>query len=189
MPENARKFRIELGINLNATTIAHTDPTKQLYPLQNAPIRLQPHRQTSPDWWTRFEPGDELTFRLVDITNLAQPNPGEFDFEAQMTFHCTDPATGFEVQPLTEPAGVWTVDSKVESRKSPVYSPTVALPTRDIVPMYSSRGPHSVVLAACASDPFRFEFAGEVVAMINGERRCYVFDPEIIVSDARGPNR
>lgn len=187
MPGKTRKFRVELGINLNATTIAHTDPAKKLYPLQNAPIRLRGN-QTLPAWWTRFEPDDEIIFRLVDITNLENPNPGEFGFEAQLELTGTDPTTGSRVQPLTEPPGVWKVSPKVENLTSPVYSPKVALPTRAIYPENSSGPHHSVVLAGIDNSPFRFEFAGEVNAEINGEVRRYIFDPEIIVSDAGGSN-
>jgi len=188
MEKRNRKFRIELGMNLNATTFPHTDPAKQLYPLQNAPIRLTKQNKASPAWWTRFRPGDEFIFRLVDITNVESPNPGEFGFKAEVKFGCTDPNTGDKVQPFTEPPGVWRVSSKVESHRSPVYSPDVALPTRGIYPEHSSGPHHSVVLAQIDSSPFRFEFSGEVIAEVGGVRRRFLFDPEIIISDAGGPN-
>ena len=184
MVMKARQFRIELGINLNAAPIKGSALSSKLYSLQNAPIDMSHPGSPTPVWWTRFEPGDEFTIRLVDITILKGPTPDPFNFMADISFNGTDPSTGSEVQPLTEPAGAWTVSSTVESLPSPVYSPNQALPTRTIYPENSSGPDGRVTLAAAGSYPFRFEFSGEVTVEIDGHTRHYVFDPEMIICDA-----
>lgn len=185
-----RRLRIELGINLNATTMTKTDPKKRLFPLQNTLVDIT-ENEPKPLWYSQIRSGDELSFRLVDITDLSRPDTPPCR-PACVSLVFSAPTTGDSCNPFEQTILEWKVDRTATERFSPVYSTVTGkkLPTWDLV--WRGEGGQGwqrrpVTLAALGRDRYRcFEMSMALVVDRERELRDahFVFDPEMIVSES-----
>ena len=66
-----RIFRVELGINLQAAPVPQTNPNMRIVPLQKARgDGTDGEDQAKPAWYAHLGIGDEISFRVVDISKL-----------------------------------------------------------------------------------------------------------------------
>lgn len=183
---NPRKLCIELGINLDAAPITCTDPAKNLFPLQNALLDVTDDGRPKPLWYSQLRSYDELSFRLVDITDLLDPQtPASRPTTVKIRF--ADPVTGKPLDPFEQAVSGWKLDPTSTLRFSPVYSAPAGrdLPTWNLLWQSGNTwhdGP--LTLAATGQAPFRgFEMSMALEVHRGSEVSHYVFDPEMIVSE------
>ncbi len=199
-PEN-KKFRVELGINLHAASVPQTNPNMRIFPLQNALIDITDGDQedAAPAWYSRLGTGDEISFRLVDISNLRAPSiEPDYPLFALAEFYFNNPMTGRPANPFTEKVIEWRFSDRLEDGPSPVYSldPAHRLPTWDLIGRNGAGDDFEALHFADFStlgdrshgddDPekFRaFELTVAIKMVRDGWVNHYVFDPEMIVSE------
>ena len=187
-----RKLRVELGINLHAAPIPQTNPNMRIFPLQNALIDVTDPGDPKPHWYTCLRSADELSFRLVDISDLREvTEEPDYPEVALAEFYFTNPTTGQTSNPFTENIVKWKIgDRHEEDLQSPVYSvgSAMELPTWDFIALdHLDNEFPTLELASCA--PLKFQaFELAVVLKINrdGFINQYVFDPEMIVDEFEG---
>lgn len=192
-PEN-KKFRVELAINLHSAPIPQTNPNMRIFPLQNALIEITEgdDNHTKPAWYSRLGTGDEISFRLVDISNLRAPSyEPDYPRLALAELYFNNPTTGQAANPFTETIVDWRLSDRLEDRPSPVYSldSTHQLPTWDLLGRNASGQELGSLqfakFAECTDEgKFRaFELTVVFKMVREGWVNHYVFDPEMIVSE------
>jgi hypothetical protein len=192
-PAMSRHFRFELGFNRSAAPItapvapSMVPPSEgpPLYPLQGALILLG---SDAPAWCTFFVGGDMLSFRLVDITNLQQPDPkAATPSGVAMAFR--DPDTGTPARPFIGDPGSWSLrDANAVMRWSPPYSRSSSqlLPTWDLQAKVGQTEQDQFGFSPVASGFSSCELSVGTRIVRPGEAETevsYVFDPEIIIGD------
>ena len=73
MPTNTpspRLFLLELGFDCEAAPILGTDEQDRIFPLQHALVDVTEPNAPKPAWYTKMRPGDQVSMRLLDISNL-----------------------------------------------------------------------------------------------------------------------
>lgn len=194
-----KKYRVELGINLHAATVPQTNPNLRIFPLQNALVDITAGDldDATPAWYSRLRVGDEISFRLVDISRLRVPETEpDYPSFALAQFYFGNPTTGQSANPFTENVIEWRFSDRLEDRPSPVYSlaPDHHLPTWDLVGRnaaeeeFESLHFADIATRCEGSDDenvrFRaFELTVVIRMMRDGWVNHYVFDPEMIVSE------
>lgn len=187
---SSKKFRVELGINLHAATIPKTNPNMRLFPLQNALIDVTAgERKAKPAWYSRLHVGDEISFRLVDLSSLRVPET-ELDYPdmavAELLF--SDPVSGRFANPFAQKVVEWRIADKIKERKSPVYGQEAGqrLPTWNLHG-YTARGRKlkSLTFAKCPNGTLcrAFELTVVLKSVVGAWVNHFVFDPEMIVSE------
>ena len=104
-----KTYRVDLGINLHAAPVPQTNPNMRIFPLQNALIDVTGgEEKAKPAWYSHLGIGDTISFRLVDITHLRNP---ELDTQlpelAIAEFYFNNPVTGQAAEPFTESVAYW----------------------------------------------------------------------------------
>lgn len=188
MKNKNKKFRVELGLNLHAAPVPQTNANMRIFPLQNALIDIT-GGQNKPAWYSRLGTGDEISFRLVDISSLRAPtHKSDYPSLALAEFYFNNPATGLPTNPFTEEVVHWRLSDPLDDCLSPVYSvpQEQLLPTWDFVAL-SRQGEEfeSLKFADCAEhQQFRaFELTVAIKMLSEGWVNHYVFDPEMIISE------
>lgn len=188
-----KKFRVEIGINLNAAPVPLTNPNLRIFPLQNALIDITDGEAAAvPAWYSRLGTGDEISFRLVDTSNRGVGDSGgsggaEYPQLVLTEFLIKDPKTGQAKNPFTEEVVDWRLTAPVDDCPSPVYSLSDEnLPAWDFVG-YNRDGEQlsSMKFAECGEgETFRaFELTVIIRMLSGGWVNQYVFDPEMIISE------
>ena len=192
-PRN-RKFRVELGINLHAAPVQQTNPNMRIFPLQNALIDITEgdNGGAKPAWYSRLGTGDEISFRLVDISNRRAQSCGpDYPSFALAEFYFNNPTTGQPANPFAEAVVDWRFSERLDDQPSPVYSlsPEQQLPTWNFIGR-SAEGEELESLhfaefsGRSEGEPFRaFELTVAIKMVREGWVNHYVFDPEMIVSE------
>ena len=162
----------------------------EVYPLQGQLVRIGRNcDDQSPAWCTSFSEGDSLAFRLVDITDLRNPQ-SDLGAPKDPRLSFRDSMDGSVVDPFFEEVRCWGL-GKAFQQWSPVFSRDRlhVLQTWDIKVQVTGLNSTLHVLDGLRFaekkdvDFSCFELSvGVTVARIDGERRPYVFDPECIVS-------
>lgn len=192
-----KKFRVELGLNLHAAPIPQTNPNMRIFPLQNALIDIT-DEENKPAWYSRLGTGDEISFRLVDISGLRLPSssPPDYPNFALVEFLFNDPATGQPSNPFTDEIVKWRISDRLEEDcPSPVYSLPLEhpLPTWDFVAdNHQGEELKSLTLVDCEEGQTCRVFELTVAIKMlqpDGWVNQYVFDPEMIVSDSAGEGK
>ena len=189
-----KTFRVELGINHYAAPVPQTNPNLRVFPLQNALIEFgESAEDYKPAWYSRLGIGDEISFRLVDISSLRVPShePDYPGLGIAELYFC-NPLTGETAHPFTQRIAEWSLSERLEDQVSPVYSlnPEHRLPTRNII-AHTFGGQEQSSLTFSDFDPlegneqpFRaFELTVALKMKVDGWTNHYVFDPEMIVSE------
>ena len=182
-----RRLRVELGINLDAKTMTKTDPDKRLFPLQDALVDIT-EEWPKPFWYSHLRPHDRVSFRLVDITDLSRPRPrAQPCCPTSVHLAFSDPTSGDSCNPFEQKIQGWKVDSTSTRRLSPVYSMATGdkLPTWDLLWQGEDgwqSGP--VTLAALGQVRYRCFEMSMALAVQRDSIDCFVFDPEMIVSES-----
>lgn len=185
-----RKFRMEIGINLQAATLPRTNPNMRLFPLQHALVEVSEDGKEGPAWITRLRARDQLSFLLVDTTGLfrghtrelAQPSLGLVEFLF------TNPNSGRQENPFEEGITSWEVAELAMPRVSPVYSHPAdeLLPTRQLYAL-SREGRRDEWLTLAPFQPGEGPRLVELTVALRLERGGwtdqFIFDPEMIISD------
>lgn len=189
-PNQPRHYRLELGINLNAATIPRTNPNMRLFPLQDALVDITDLETPKAAWYSQLAPGDTMTFRLLDISNLSESTePIEtYPSVALADFIFTDPNSGESSNPFVEQVTRWQFARESESHWSPPYSRR-----RDQSLMSwgihaeDSAGttlPHVTLAAPETGRNERFTNLAVVIwTRRQGFIDQFIFDPEMIVGD------
>ena len=194
-PKN-KTFRVELGINLHAAPVPQTNPNMRIFPLQNALIHITKNGEAKPAWYSHLGVGDEISFRLVDISNLRAPSQEpDYPSFALAEFYFNNPVTGRPANPFAEDIVEWRFSDRLEDQMSPVYSlnPSHRLPTWDLVgrntageDIESMHFADITELTESSDDQvvFRaFELTVAIKMLREGWVNHYVFDPEMIISE------
>jgi hypothetical protein len=162
----------------------------RLFPLQNALGEVTPEGGLVPAWYSRLCSGDEMSFRLVDISDLAGASCPAYPGLALLEFIFTDPRTGAPRSPFSDPPAAWKISPDCRQELSPVYSrfPGQELPTWDILAVDAVGGEESSVrLAAVPPGDFRTFGLSVVLKMQrDGWTDQFIFDPEMIVGGTDG---
>ncbi len=185
-----RKFRIELGINLFAAPVPMTNPNLRIFPLQNALIDISGGKRAArPAWYSRLNTGDEISFRLVDLSSARVPDhQPEYPEMALVEFLFNDPMTGQPTNPFTERIAEWQISNRRKNRWSPVYSQSrdEKLPTWNLYPC-NVEGTKLKKLRFAECDEGESCRAVELTVAIklphDGWIDHFVFDPEMIISE------
>ena len=193
-PEENKTFRLELGINLHAAPVPQTNPNMRIFPLQNALIDTT-DGDMKPAWYSRLGIGDEISFRLVDISNR-RGGPYEPDYPdlALAEFYFNNPSTGRPANPFTEEVVGWQFSKRLDDQHSPVYSLNEEhlLPSWDLIARSSDGQQHETLKFAAFQQPaddecddsFRaFELTVAIKMVKEGWVNHFVFDPEMIISE------
>lgn len=188
----ATEYRVELGINLKAATMPRTNPNMRLFPLQDALVNVTDADSPKPAWYTGLKPGDTMTFRLVDISNLSQSDGPMASYPTLVLadFIFTDPNLGNNVSPFVEQVTGWTFGER-QLLPSPAYSlnPDQKLLSWDICPENANGATHRRVELAKPKKGDRQRFVNLAVviwAKRDGFIDQFIFDPEIIINEADG---
>ena len=198
MKPTPKKFRVELGINLHAAPVPQTNPNMRIFPLQNALIDITDGDgpdNASAAWYSHLSTGDEISFRLVDITNLRVPeHEPTYPSIALAEFYFNNPNTGQSANPFEEEVVGWRFSDRLEDQKSPAYSlnPDHLLPTWNLIGR-NADGENLEVLRFAdfttygdseERTKFRaFELTVAIKVIEDGWVNHYVFDPEMIISE------
>ncbi|MEM9553499.1 MAG: hypothetical protein AAGC60_04520 [Acidobacteriota bacterium] len=208
MSPNPRRFRIELALDLHSAPIPNVNPNMRIFPLQNALIDFS-HGDDAPRpaWYTNLAIGDELSFRLVDITTRRIPwDSPDYPRLVVAEVYFTNPNTGLRAHPFTEDVREWHLSEPLERQPSPVYSVATnrPLPTWNLVAVntagetvetleiagFDALGPsvsrpddHDDSLEGDRVRYRAFELAVILRMQHNGWVNHYVFDPQMIVSE------
>lgn len=192
MKAETKKFRVELGINLHAAPVPQTNPNMRIFPLQNALIDVtRGEAHARPAWYAHLGIGDEISFRVVDISNLRMPElEPEYPHYALAEFYFNNPMTGRPDNPFTEKVVDWRFSERLDDCVSPAYSlrDTHRLPTWDLIARGADGEPiDSLVFADFRKPEDRghraFELTVAIKMVKDGWVNHYVFDPEMIVSE------
>lgn len=192
MADTPSIFRLELGINLNSAIISRTKPEHRLFPLQNALIDItNGENAAGPSWYTRIQAGDQLWFRLVDISNLKQTQPATPPAHpAEIEFIFTEPQTGAPSSPFVDTPVSWQISNQAQRRTSPVYSlvPGQELATWDVYGLSATREqiPSTTFAEVSGFQAFELSVTLGVERNNDGSLDQFVFDPEMIVSERSG---
>ncbi len=198
MKRTSKKFRIELGINLHAAPVPQTNPNMRIFPLQNALVDIT--RGEAPEharaaWYSHLRAGDEICFRIVDISSLRVPgHEPNYPSMALAEFYFNNPVTGRPANPFEEDVVEWRFSDRLEDQRSPVYSLNAEhlLPTWDLVGRSGAGEEYETLKFADFSTleeveghhKFRaFELTVAIKMADGGWMNHYVFDPEMIVSE------
>ncbi len=190
-PKN-KTFRVELGINLHAAPVPQTNPYMRIFPLQNALIDIiKGEDQAKPAWYAHLGIGDTISFRVVDISNLRQPDrETKYPDIALAEFYFNNPLTGKPANPFTKRVVDWRFSDR-RSCFSPPYclDESVQLPSWDLDGFDAAGEPIKTLRFADfekaeAGEGFRaFELTVAIKTASDGWINHYVFDPEMIVSE------
>lgn len=190
-----RRFLLELGFDLEAAPILGTPADAHVYPLQHALVDMTDESRPKPAWYTKMQPTDLVTMRLLDITDLEHGtwDSGHQDrVPAPETIHVTTTHPKDRDQRLsvlTEPAQ-WYAKYLVRGVKSPVFS------TEDqefvgweLYPYPGNSRPGVV----CSIPAGRRILMAELSMLITLDRypeKRFVFGPEMIVGpQSTGPGK
>ena len=190
-----RRFLLELGFDLEAAPILGTPADAHLYPLQHALVDVTDASEPKPAWYTKMQPKDLVSMRLLDITDLEH---GTWDSGQQRrvpapeTIHVTTTHPrdrDQRVSVLTETA-TWYAKYVVRGVKSPVFS----IEDQTFVGWELYPYPGSSRLGEVREIPAGSRLlAAELSMLITLDRypeKRFVFDPEMIVGpQSTGPGR
>lgn len=185
-----KKFRVELGVNLHAAAIPKTNPNLRIFPLQNALVDVTAGNQAArPAWYSRLHGGDEMSFRLVDLSRLRVPErPLDYPDLVVAQFIFNDPVSGQFASPFVQRVSEWRISGRMKKRESPAYSQEDGqkLPTwnfhghtakgKKLKPLKLARCPKGTLCRA-------FELTVVLKSVVGDWVNHFVFDPEMIVSE------
>ena len=176
-------YRYELGFDQHAAPLRHTASDENLFPLQASLVDVT-KGQLKPAWVTKLSPGDSLSIRLLDISNLALgtgDDPERFPVPEPLSFSldCADPRDHSRTLDVFEPSvSEWAREPF--RGPSPVY--TTARQTFVGVDFRPTHGQILKVGALHHEAHLLVELSFRVVFGDGLLRRIYVHDPEMIVS-------
>ena len=186
-----RIFRVELGINLHAAPVPQTNPNMRIFPLQNALIDVTDgDDQPKPAWYAHLGIGDEISFRVVDISKLRGDGETEYPDLVLAEFFFNNPNTGRSVNPFDQEVISWRFADRGPDQPSPPYSlDGCEFPVWDMVPHNALGKPiESLEFADFPKAERGMGFRAYELTVVlklyrEGWVNHYVFDPEMIVSE------
>ena len=176
-------YRYELEFDRHAAPLRHTPPELRFFPLQAFLVDVTKGQQ-KPAWITKLSPGDTLTIRLLDISDLifgTATDDGDAETPVPKSFamHCTAPRNRSRRIDVFAP-------EITDWQRIPYRGPSTVFTTSrqefvgvDFVP------PHGMLLTV---RPFKetadmfVELGFHVIFEDGLLERNYVHDPEMIVS-------
>ncbi|MEM6454860.1 MAG: hypothetical protein AAF772_07165 [Acidobacteriota bacterium] len=192
---------IELGFDCNAGSINRMlgdDPNNpafshEVFPLQHAFVSEPDHVRARPMWGTQLQPGDQLAFRIFDLTRAALPvsrTIQPIDFQAHFRHpnrpdedhdifdgHCGPVASKqFKSLGLARSHAYGHFDRDTESKG--------CFPAWDL----AGAAAKAYRVAPCPKS-VRLQRAFMAISLeiqIGSKRRVYFFDPEVYVSEDGG---
>lgn len=197
MKPETKRFRVELAVNLHAAPIPKTNPNLRVFPMQNALVDLtKGEDHAEPAWYSRLAVGDEISFRLVDISNwrLSDAEP-DYSLLTLAELYFNNPVTGRKTNPFTQTVLDWRLSDRIsEDQPCPAHNPDPdeRFPAWNLL-AHTVDGELLETLQLAGLDPleagdepgiFRaFELTGVLKERRDGWVNHFVFDPMMIVSE------